>query len=141
MPTCNVGAIEKLSREMCPLLLSTPLGLLQRMFLVLSLSLAVQKWKHAHGKVNTDTILDSGGPRLYGDVFRQYSAGELKTPAFVGAHNVSLLHLPDFPANTLESTCAALQVLVAIALCAAAQEACQEFTLRNTALSTAAEVL
>lgn len=55
---------------------------------VLMWSLAVQKWHHAHGKVDTDVILDSGGPRLYGSVFQKYTAGELKTPAFVGAHEV-----------------------------------------------------
>ncbi len=56
--------------------------------------LAVQKWHHAHGKVDTDVILDSGGPRLYGNVFQKWTAGTLKTPAFVGAHDVRPSQLP-----------------------------------------------
>ena len=52
------------------------------------MTLPVQKWHHAHGKVDTDVILDSGGPRLYGNVFQKWTAGKLKTPAFVGAHEV-----------------------------------------------------
>lgn len=49
----------------------------------------MQKWKRAHGKVDTDVILDSGGPRLYTNVFQKYTAGALKTSKFVGSHKVS----------------------------------------------------
>ena len=50
-----------------------------------------QKWHHAHGHVDTDVVLDAGGPRLYGDIFRKFTGGSLRTPAFVGAHQVPCL--------------------------------------------------
>ena len=50
-----------------------------------------QKWHHAHGRVDTDVVLDAGGPRLYGDIFRKFTGGSLRTPAFVGAHQVPSL--------------------------------------------------
>ena len=59
-----------------------------------------QKWHHAHGHVDTDVVLDSGGPRLYGDIFRKFTGGSLKTPAFVGAHQVACLRR-----NTLMLPC------------------------------------
>ena len=55
-----------------------------------------QKWHHAHGHVDTDVVLDSGGPRLYSDIFQKFTGGSLKTPAFVGAHQVLSLRSSTF---------------------------------------------
>ena len=66
-----------------------------------------QKWHHAHGHVDTDVVLDAGGPRLYGDIFRKFTGGSLRTPAFVGAHQVLTLRSNTFiaPRESMLAMC------------------------------------